>query len=120
MKYLLQLRTQVVAMNKYFLSAAVMLCCISAHALDGKTDKNGVVEKPVLADTLDKFAQQTQRISEDMQAGGRYEFITPSDRQKVDALLGQMATLLQSAGSVDGMNRDMRLALFNDQEAVNC
>jgi hypothetical protein len=102
-----------------FLCAAVMLCCVSASAQDGKTDKNGVIEKPVLADTPDKFAEQTQRIHEDMQVGGRYEFTSPTDRKRVDALLGQMASLLQVAGSVDAMNHDTRIVLFNAQEEVN-
>ena len=106
-------------MNECAFFAALMLCCISAYAQDTKTDKNDLIEKPVLADTPDKFAQQTRRIHEEMQTGGRYEFTNPVDRQTVDRLLGQIATLLQSAGSVDAMNHDMRIVLFNDQEEVN-
>jgi hypothetical protein len=106
-------------MQRYFLCVAIVLCCVSAYAQEGKTDKNGVIEKPVLADTPDTFAEQTQRIHEDMQVGGRYEFTSPTDRKRVDVLLGQMASLLQSAGSVDAMNHDMRITLFNDQEEVN-
>jgi hypothetical protein len=106
-------------MQRYFLYAALLLCCVCAYAQDGKTDKNGVLEKPVLADSPDKFAEQTQRIHEDMDAGGRYEFTNPTDRKRVDALLGQMAAALQSAGSVEAMNHDMRITLFNAQEEVN-
>jgi hypothetical protein len=106
-------------MQKYFLFIAIMLCGISAYAQDGKTDKYGVVVQPVLAATPDKFGEQTQRINEDMQTGGRYEYTSPTDKQKVIKLLGQMATLLQSAGSVDTMNHDMRIQLFDDQEEVN-
>jgi len=106
-------------MNRYFFCTALALCCISAYAQDGKTDKNGVLEKPVLADTPAAFAEQTQHIHEDMQKGGRYEFTSPTDRQRVDALLQHMANLLQSAGSVDAMNHDTRIVLFNTQEEVN-
>lgn len=106
-------------MQRYFLYAAMMLCCAGAHAQDGKTDKNGVLEKPVLADTPAKFAEQTQRIHEDMQTGGRYEFTSPTDKRRVDVLLDQMASLLQAAGSVDAMNHDTRITVFNDQEEVN-
>jgi len=126
MSNLVQLGTQTIVMKKCFLLAAVMLCWICAFAEDpttdtqaGKTDKNGVLITPVMAATPDKFAAQTQRIHEDMQTGGRYEFMKPSDRINVDSLLDQMANLLQRAGSVEAMNHDMRLALFNDQEAVN-
>jgi hypothetical protein len=106
-------------MHRFFLHVAILLCSLSAHAQESKTDKNGVIEKPVLADTPDKFAEQTQRIHEDMLVGGRYEFTSPTDKKTVDMLLAQMASLLQSAGSVDAMNHDMRITLFNDQEEVN-
>lgn len=106
-------------MGKYVFFTALMLSCISAYAQDGKADKNGVIEKPVFADTPEKFAEQTERIHADMQTGGRYEFTNPADRQTVDRLLGQMANLLQSAGSAEAMNHDMRIVLFNDQEQVN-
>ena len=113
-------------MPRNLLHAVLMLSCICAHAQDikteapaAKTDKYGVVVQPVIADTPDKFAEQTQRIHEDMQTGGRYEFTSPSDKQKVDRLLGQMANLLQGAGSVDAMNHDARIALFNTQEEIN-
>jgi len=112
--------------QKYFLCVAIVLCCVSAYAEDnksdaqaGETDKNGVLIKPVMADTPPKFAEQTKRINEDMDTGGRYEFTSPTDKLKVSRLLGQMTNLLQSAGSVDAMNHDMRIALFNDQEEVN-
>ena len=104
---------------RFFLCAAIMLYGVCAYAQDGKTDKNGVLEKPVLADSPDKFAEQTRRIHEDMDTGGRYEFTSPTDRKRVDALLTQMASLLQTAGSVDAMNHDTRIALFNAQEEVN-
>ena len=106
-------------MNRYALLAALMLCCISVSARDAESTKNGVVEKPLLADTPESFATQTERIHEEMQPGGRYEFANPSARSKVDMLLGKMASLLQAAGSVDAMNHDARIALFNSQEEVN-
>jgi hypothetical protein len=104
----------------------VLLCCGQMQALSanedvapGQPDKYGVIQKPVLADTPEKFVEQTQRIHEDMQVGGRYEYITPSDRRTVDRLLEQMESLLQHAGSVDAMNQTARIELFNDQEQVN-
>ena len=106
-------------MRAYALFIAFMLCAVSAYAQDGKADKDGVIQKPVFADTPDKFAEQTQRIHAEMQVGGRYEFTNPTDRRTVDRLLDQMANLLQSAGSVEAMNHDTRIVLFNDQEEVN-
>ncbi len=106
-------------MRAYVVFTAFALCAISAYAQDGNPDKDGVIQKPVLADTPDKFAEQTVRIHAEMQVGGRYEFTNPTDKRTVDRLLGQMANRLQSAGSVEAMNHAMRLALFNDQEEIN-
>lgn len=104
----------------------VLLCCASGLAQSeqadvpaGQPDKNGVIQKPVLADTPEKFSEQTQRIHEDMQTGGRYEYISASDKRSVDRLLEQMTALLERAGSVDAMNHDTRIQLFNAQEEVN-
>jgi len=104
----------------------VLLCGLPALApaaqtevAAGQPDKTGVIPQRVVADTPDKFAEQTQRIHEDMQAGGRYEYISATDKRTVDRLLGQMATLLERAGSVEAMNHDTRIQLFNAQEEVN-
>jgi hypothetical protein len=85
----------------------------------GQPDKYGVIQKRVYADTPATFAEQSQRIREDMQTGGRYEYITATDKRSVDRLLEQMAALLDRAGSVDAMNHDTRIQLFNAQEEVN-
>jgi hypothetical protein len=106
-------------MNRLALLAALILCCASAGAQDGKADRNGVIEKPVLADTAEKFTEQTRRIHQDMQAGGRYEYATTGERGKVDSLLDKMTGLLQKAGSVDAMNHDAKVVLFNAQAEVN-
>ena len=106
-------------MQRHATFLALLLFAVSAPGQEGKTDKYGVVEKPVLADTPELFAAQTQRIHESMGSGGRYEFINPTQRKNVDRLLEQMANMLASAGSVDAMNHDMRIKLFNDQEEVN-
>jgi hypothetical protein len=106
-------------MIRYALLAALSLCCISVSARDAEGAKNGVVEKAVLADTPESFTAQTERIHDEMQAGGRYEFANASARAKVDVLLAKMASLLQEAGSVDAMKHDNKVALFNSQEEVN-
>ena len=106
-------------MNRYALLAALTLCCVSTWAPAADGTANGVVEKPLRADTPETFAAQTEGIHREMQPGGRYEFANPSARNRVDALLDKMAGLLHDAGSVDAMNHDARIALFNSQEEIN-
>jgi len=80
---------------------------------------NNVVEKPVAADTAEKFAQVANDVRGAMGPGGRYEFISPDSRAKVDADLSKMQALFQQAGSVDAMSQEQKLTLFNTQEHLN-
>jgi hypothetical protein len=86
-----------------------------------ETDENQgkVIEKPVVADTPETFATQTEWIENEMKDGGRYEFTKAADKQRVHVLLGQMGNLLQRSGSVAAMDQSTKVALFNDQEEVN-
>ena len=76
------------------LFAVVALVGSSAYAVE----KSMVIEKPVVADTPETFAQQATWIEKEMQPDGRYEFTKPADRQRVNVLIGQMSNLLQRSG----------------------
>ena len=102
-----------------FLLCAILLAAPCAHATDSDDNAGKVIDKPVLADDPAKFATQNDWIAEQMKPGGRYEFIKPAEKQRVTTVLAQMASLLARSGSVDAMNHDTRLQLFNDQEEVN-
>ena len=78
-----------------------------------------VIEKPVAADTPEKFAVTTAQIRKDMGAEGRYEFIRPDDKGKADADMDAIAAMLQKAGSVAAMPEADRVKLFNMQEHLN-
>jgi len=101
--------------GRIVLFAVVALAGSPAYAVD----KSMVIEKPVVADTPETFAQQKAWIESEMQPDGRYEFTKPADRQRVNTLLGQMSNLLQRSGSVASMDNDTRVQMFNDQEEVN-
>lgn len=78
-----------------------------------------VIEKPVSADTPEKFTVVATEVRTDMAPGGRYEFIRPDQKGKVEADLSLMMQLLQQAGSVTAMREDQRVQLFNLQENLN-
>jgi hypothetical protein len=97
----------------------LMLTFVSLNsAADGK-ENGGVNEKPVAADTPEKFAPIAAQIRADMNTGGRYEFITATDRAKVGVDLNAMQGLLQKSGSVAAMTADEKVQLFNYQENLN-
>ena len=100
------------------LFAVAALLGASAQAVEN-SDKSKVIEKPVVADTPETFAQQASWIEQEMQPEGRYEFAKPADKQRVKVLMSQMSSMLQRAGSVAAMDHDSKVQLFNDQEEVN-
>src|SRR5579862_7354092 len=69
-------------------------------------------EKRVVADTPERFAETRKAIVEDMGKGGRYEFLRPEDRQKVESDLDVMGAILEKDGSVGAMSEDDRVRLF--------
>lgn len=103
----------------HYLFAAAMALASVTQAGTPDPDAGKVVEKPVFADTPEKFALQAQFVRDGMQPGGRYEFINPGDRARVESRLEQMAGLLKAAGSVAAMSRNNKTTLFNDQEEIN-
>jgi hypothetical protein len=98
---------------------ALMFVVPWAHAGDNDDNKGKVIEKPIMADTPEKFAELSKRIRDAMGNGGRYEFISATDRAKAEVELSTMQDMLSKAGSVDAMKPDERLHLYNAQERVN-
>jgi hypothetical protein len=97
---------------------AVLLVVAASGAL--AADK--VDEKRVGADAADtpaKFAQVIEQLHQEMAPGGRYEFIRPDDKVKVDADLQSMNAMLAKSGSVAAMSQPEKVQLFNTQEHLN-
>jgi hypothetical protein len=95
------------------------LVCSSALFFVVSAWADQVIEKPVAADTPDKFAKTTDEIHQEMSAGGRYEFIRPDEKAKVETDLHTMAAMLRKSGSVERMTQIEKVQLFNTQEHVN-
>ncbi|OZB61330.1 MAG: hypothetical protein B7X39_03280 [Lysobacterales bacterium 14-68-21] len=77
-------------------------------------------DKPIVkAQTKDEFAAVAATVRKEMVPGGRFEFIDSKERATVDARLDEMTALFDSYGSVDQMNQDAKIKLFNDQEEIN-
>ncbi len=92
----------------------VQILCMGVAAASG-----GVIAKPIMADTPEKFAEVAANIKAEFKAGGRYEFLNSSNRERVAADLDTMEKLLQKSGSVDALNQQDKLTLMNTQEYVN-
>ena len=89
----------------------------SDHAFADEVIKNRVAADK--ADTLEKFQAVAKEVREDMDTGGRYEYIKPDDKAKVENDLNAMAAMLQKSGSIAAMTQVEKVQLFNTQENLN-
>lgn len=73
----------------------------------------------VKADTKDQFAIVANNVREQMEPGGRFEFVDPGERATVEKDLGQMQSLFDKFSSVDTMDMPSKIQLYNNQSEVN-
>lgn len=78
-----------------------------------------VIEKPLIAQTLDGFHKEADAIRFEMKAGGRYEFIRNDERAKIDARLGTMESILQKHADKNDLSGNDKMAMLNAQEEIN-
>jgi hypothetical protein len=103
-------------MKNCLVFAAAMFVLSSVHAADNQ--QSMVVEKPLIAQTLDAFNREAAGIREQMQPGGIYGLMKSTDKARVETRLGDMQKLLQNH-TTDGLGQADKIALVNAQEEVN-
>lgn len=80
-------------------------------------EENG---KPVVkADTKDNFAAIVAAIHQQMQPGGRWQYIDRNERATIDGSFADMGKLYDQYGSVDKMDQATKVRLLADQNTVN-
>ncbi|TAN08638.1 MAG: hypothetical protein EPN38_01525 [Rhodanobacteraceae bacterium] len=76
--------------------------------------------KPVVkADTKDNFAAIVAAIRQQMQPGGRWQYIDQRERTTIDGSFADMQSLYDQFGSVDKMDQAGKMRLLADQSTVN-
>ena len=77
------------------------------------------VEPTVNANSKDAFETVSVWVRGQMDDGGRYAYVTPSERTRVNERLDQMSGIFQKSPAVDQMKDEEKLRMFNYQEEVN-
>jgi hypothetical protein len=93
-------------------AASVAVCGVAGA-------KENYKEKAFNADSRDKFEAVAADVRREMDQGGRYQYVKPDERIKVDAALTEMSGLFAANDSVASMPEPSKIKLFNDQEVVN-
>lgn len=65
------------------------------------------------------FADQREEIEEDLADGKTYAEISSSDRATVRESLARIGSRLEGVDSIDGLDMDTKVEVFNEQEKVN-
>ncbi|OOG36388.1 hypothetical protein [Rhodanobacter sp. C05] len=73
----------------------------------------------VKAENKSDFTAVVAAVHQQMQPGGRYEFVDKGEREKVDANFADMQSLFDKYDTTAQMDASAKVQLFNDQEAVN-
>lgn len=80
-------------------------------------EENG---KPVVkADSKENFEAVVAAIHQQMQPGGRWQYIDAHERATVDGSFADMGKLYDQFGSVDKMDQNAKVRLLADQSTVN-
>lgn len=101
-------------LKSWLMSALVGTVLLQASAVYAY--KTEVIVK---AENKDDFTAVVAAVHQQMQSGGRYEFVDQAERGKVDASFADMQLLFDKYGTVAQMDQNDKVQLFNDQEAVN-
>jgi hypothetical protein len=102
--------------HKIALACLLALSGMSAMAIE---PKNQVTPVTVNSDTREGFAKVAQNVRDEMNDGGRFEYVTAEERKSVEAALSRMAQIYENAPTVAELNKTDQVALFNQQETIN-
>jgi len=94
------------------LMLALFVACMRAPA----AERSGDVVK---ADTRESFEAVAANVRKEMDGQGRYAYVKPDERTKVEAALDEMQALFAENESTDRMDKTVKVKLFNAQEVVN-
>ena len=102
--------------NIVSLALVAVLC---AGVAGGVAAKEHYREGSVKADTKEAFETLASSVRKEMEDGGKYEYVKPDERKKIDDALAKMTELFEQSGAVANMKEEQKIALFNNQEIVN-
>ena len=105
-------------MNRFvMLAAALVLAPCAAFVCAAQAAPPA--SRPLVAQTLDSFKQDSARIRNDMQPGGKYGYISATEKSRVETRLTDMQNLLTAHANATDMPETDKVALFNAQEEIN-
>jgi hypothetical protein len=94
---------------------AIMIVALMALPVSARDKADAAVN----ASSKDAFQTVSSWVRKEMDAGGRYSYVTADERTRINAKLDEMGRLFDQKGEVEKMSGDEKVAMFNSQEEVN-
>ena len=94
---------------------ALFIAALVALPLSAKEKTDPAVN----ANTKDTFETVSTWVRQQMDVGGRYSYVTPGERSKINGKLDEMSKLFQKRSDVAQMMDAEKTAMFNSQQQVN-
>jgi hypothetical protein len=102
-------------MNRFVMFAAALALAPCATIVSAAP----AAPKPLVAQTLSSFEQDSAHIRKEMQPGGQYGHISSSERSRVEDRLSDMQKLLTAHANAADLQPSDKVALLNAQEEIN-
>ena len=92
---------------------------LGTACLTPSLSRAAAAEAAIKADNNADFTAVVAAVKAEMVAGGRYEFVSSSERNKIDTSLTEMQSFFDKFGTVAAMDKDSKFQLYVEQEDVN-
>src|SRR4051812_25670226 len=89
------------SMNTATAAGLVIAVAFSSSVPHGASAKESYRENSVKADTKEAFDQLVANVRKELVPDGRYEYIKPDEKKKIDAALDKMTMLFEQNHSVE-------------------
>jgi hypothetical protein len=106
-------------MKRYLILTAALAALLSGAAAFAVNPDKYPITPDLDKQNAEMFDAQAAHIRQEMDKGGRYEFIKERDRASVEDGLNFMHDLIAAKGTVAAMREEDKIRLFNRQERVN-
>ena len=92
---------------------------LGAVCLAPGLSRAGAAEAAIKADNKADFTAVADAVKAEMVPGGRYEFVSGSERNTINTSLTEMQSFFDKFGTVAAMDKNAKFQLYVDQEDVN-
>jgi hypothetical protein len=105
-------------MHFRLLFLAAVLVATGANAREHGSGNQRAIDRLLLADSCETFAEAAEQVRLELRPGGRYDIIDDRDKWRIEWRLVQMANLFRVSRTAEAMSRDQKTQLLALQSQI--